>query len=60
MTSDSQKEAQRRYDDMHTTQINLKLNLKTDADILKKLENVGNKQGYIKDLIRDDIKKWGL
>ena len=33
----------------------IKLNLKTDADILEQLEKVGNKQGYIKELIRKDI-----
>lgn len=44
-----------RYDAVNTTQLKLKLNLKTDTDILKKLEEVGNKQGYIKALIRADI-----
>jgi len=33
----------------------LQLNIKTDTDILKKLEEVPNKQGYIKALIREDI-----
>jgi hypothetical protein len=33
----------------------LKLNDRTDADILEWLSQVGNKQGYIKDLIRKDI-----
>ena len=33
------------------------LNRKTDADILQKLSEVENKQGYIKDLIRKDIAK---
>lgn len=37
--------------------IQLKLNKKTDADTLEKLESVGNKQGYIKSLIRDDIQE---
>lgn len=45
------------YDASHTVQIKMKLNLKTDADILEKLGAVGNKQGYIKSLIRADIKK---
>ena len=51
------KEVQARYDAEHTRQIHLKLNLKTDADILKKLNSVDSKQGYIKNLIREDIKK---
>jgi hypothetical protein len=46
---------QARYDEQNTKQIRLKLNLKTDADILEKLSSVGNKQGYIKRLIREDI-----
>lgn len=50
-------EAQEKYDKLNTIQIKLKLNKKTDEDILKKLDSVGNKQGYIKDLIREDINK---
>jgi len=33
----------------------MKLNIRTDADILKKLDSVMNKQGYVKALIRKDI-----
>ena len=47
---------QARYDRAHTKQVVLKLNLKTDADILRQLEQCGNKQGYIKALIREDMK----
>lgn len=46
---------QAKYDKANTTQVRMKLNLKTDADILEKLDSVGNKQGYIKALIRADI-----
>lgn len=45
------------YDRENTRRINLKLNLKTDADIIQKLESVENIQGYLKRLIREDIKK---
>lgn len=48
-----------RYDATHTKRFSLKLNLKTDKDILDKLDSVSSKQGYIKKLIRDDIKKNG-
>lgn len=48
---------QDRYDATHTTQLNLKLNLKTDEDILRKLASVPSKQGYIKYLIRKDINR---
>lgn len=56
MTTEAQKRAQAKYDAANTKQIKLKLNLKEDADILAKLDSVSNKQGYIKDLIRADIK----
>lgn len=54
-TTEAMKRAVRRYDDANTKQIILKLNLKTDADILAKLDSVENRQGYIKELIRADI-----
>jgi hypothetical protein len=44
-----------RYDKEHCRGIYLKLNLRTDADVLEKLDSVPNKQGYIKELIRRDI-----
>lgn len=51
---------QSRYDAANTTQVKFKLNRKTDADILSRLEEKskepGGKQGYIKKLIRDDMK----
>ena len=50
-------EAGARYDARMTRRVHIKLNKKTDADILEMLDGVGNKQGYIKSLIRDDIKK---
>lgn len=46
---------QERYDKKNTVQFKMKLNRKTDADILKKLSEVKNKQGYVKALIRKDI-----
>lgn len=57
MTSDSQKRAVLKYDGANTKQVMLKLNLKTDRDILERLESVGNKQGYIKELIRRDLER---
>ena len=49
------KEASARWDAENTVQIKLKLNKVTDADILAKLEEVESKQGYIKELIRQDM-----
>lgn len=52
-----QSEAKTRWDRENTIVVTMKLNLKTDADIIEKLESVDNKQGYIKGLIREDIAK---
>ena len=57
MTTEARKKANARYDAAHTRQIKMKLNLSTDADIIAKLEDVDNIQGYIKALIREDMKK---
>ena len=53
--TEAKREAIKRYDAANTKQIILKLNLKTDADILARLQEVGNTQGYIKTLIREDM-----
>lgn len=55
METEAQKRARLKYDSVNTVQVKLKLNRKTDADILAKLNEVDSKQGYIKELIRDDI-----
>ena len=54
--SDAHKRANAKYDATHTKGIYLKLNLKTDADILAWLDGK-NTQGYIKELIRQDMEK---
>ena len=48
------------YDRENTRRINLKLNNKTDADIISQLEKLKQTegiQGYLKRLIREDMKK---
>jgi hypothetical protein len=48
------------YDRENTRRINLKLNNKTDADIIQQLETMkstGGIQAYIKRLIREDMKR---
>lgn len=45
------------YNREHVKQIKLALNLKTDADIIEKLRSVESIQGYIKQLIREDMEK---
>lgn len=48
-------EIQKKYDDSHTIRISLKLNLKTDKDIIDKID-MNSKQASIKELIRKGIK----
>ena len=50
------------YDRENTTRINLKLNNKTDADIIELLKGKRSGEGiqtYLKRLIREDMKKTG-
>ena len=44
-----------KYDQLHTVQIRIKLNRRTDADILARLAEQENRQGYIKRRVREDI-----
>ena len=48
-------QASARYDKVNTKGIYLKLNCKTDADIIEAHYDIDNVQGYIKKLVRDDI-----
>ena len=49
--------SKRKYDAENTKVITLKLNKKTDADIIDYLERSGNKQGTIKDALRAYMNK---
>ena len=57
MATEAQIKAQKKYDAENTRQVHLKLNRRTDEDVLEKLDSVPSKQGYIKSLIRADLKK---
>ena len=57
MVTEAQKKAQAKYDKANTRQIHLKLNRRTDADVIQALDNAESKQGYIKGLIRADISR---
>lgn len=48
---------QERYHKAHTIAVNIRLMKNTEQDIIQKLNSVPNKAGYIKALIRADIKK---
>lgn len=56
-TPESVRAAIARYDAVNTRKVTLKLNLKTDTDIVEQLDREPNKQGYIKTCIREHIKK---
>ena len=55
MQTEAQKRAKKKYDEKTAVHVGLKFNKKSDADIIKKLESVGSKQTYIKELIRKDL-----
>ncbi|ERK45218.1 hypothetical protein [Faecalitalea cylindroides] len=55
MLSEAQKRANKKYDLKTYKQITLKI--RKDSDVLKWLEKQNNKNGYIIELIRKDIKK---
>lgn len=59
ITSVKKREYISKYDKEHTKQVKLKLNLRTDKDILDELDNIGigNKQTFIKNAIREYMKK---
>ena len=46
-----------KYDAANTVRLNLKLNRRTDAPILARLQAVPSMSGYIRQLILEDIKR---
>lgn len=57
MSPKTKSEIQWKYDRANTTRVSIKLNNKTDEDIIQYMASLENKQGYIKELIREDMKK---
>lgn len=51
----AQNQAKARYDAVNTKHIGVKFNVKTDADIIARIQQEESVQGYIKRLIREDI-----
>lgn len=56
-SENSKKSARERYDEINTQRVSLKLNKKTDSEILEWLSTKDNKQGAIKNAIIDVIKR---
>lgn len=55
--ANAQSKASVKYDKKNTKSFSLKLNKGTDADILEKFEECDNVSQYLKQLVRQDIKK---
>lgn len=54
-STEAGNKAQAKYDRVHTTGFYMKLNTRTDSDIIHWLWGQTSKQGAIKRLIRDEI-----
>lgn len=54
-TREARNKAQAKYNKANTIQITLRLNTRTEADIIDHLRAQPNKQGYLKALIRADM-----
>lgn len=57
MASEAQKKAVAKYDAANTVQFKIKLNKNNDAEMIKFLQGLDNRQGYLKDLIKKDMEK---
>ena len=57
--ADSRTTIQARYDSKNRKSFAIKLNKKYDDDIIAKLESVESINGYVRQLIRDDITRTG-
>lgn len=56
MITDAQKRATIKYEKSNIKRVVLKLNKKTDADIIDYLDQQKNVNGILKDIIREKIK----
>lgn len=52
------KNAQSKYNKENTVMISFKLNKKTDADLIHWLEIQGNRQAYLKAVIKSDLERF--
>lgn len=58
--SESDMRAADKYRKNNCRDFTLRTNRKFDEDIIVWLESIENKQGYLKNLIREDMKKHGF
>ena len=57
MVAESQRKASDKYQRNHIKQYNLRLNVRTDLDIIRFLDGVNNRQGLIKQLLRQEMER---
>lgn len=57
VTSDSQKRASTKYNKENMKYTTVSMHKDNDADVIARLEAVGNKSEYIKRLIREDMER---
>jgi len=57
MGSPAHTRASAKYDAENVIRITIKLNKKTDADIIQALEGQENKTGFLKTMIRSGLRK---
>lgn len=57
MATDAIRRAVKKYDAKNAVQFHLKLNRITDAELIEHLQQTGNVQGYLKQLIREDLER---
>lgn len=57
MYNESVKKAQLKYQKESVKQVKFTLNKNTDEDIIEFLDSIENKNGLIKELIRDEMKR---
>ena len=60
MATQAQIDASNKFNKENTLCVLLRLNFSTDRDVIQKLESVPSKMGYIKKLIRKDMKENGF
>lgn len=56
-TREARRRAEKKYQAANTKLLQIRLNFKTDADIIAHIETVSSKMGYVKNLIRADMAK---
>lgn len=56
-TREARRRAEKKYHEANTKLLQIRLNFRTDQDILEKLSVEESMSGYVKRLIREDIRR---